>query len=145
VVVAQQKDHEDQDWEALSRKLKSLGVGQVVLVGPVPQWRPSLPAVVANRHWDDDAVAIVDTALDDDIMETNTLLKQASASELTLVPLIDSLCKADSCEARVAPSGDLLLVDYGHLSAAGSLYVVKKMVLPHLQLDPAPATLAISQ
>lgn len=137
VVLAQQKEHEEKDWHALARKLKSLGAGQVVLVGPVPQWQPSLPAVIANRHWHDSSIAIVDDALDDDIMRTNTLLQheEAGGKELTYVSLIDTLCEGESCEARVPDSDDLLLVDYGHLSAAGSLHVVKTVLLPHLQLQ----------
>ncbi|MYN29096.1 acyltransferase family protein [Duganella levis] len=146
VVLAQQKEHEKKDWEALAIKLKSIGVSQIVLVGPVPQWQPSLPAVVANRHWNESSLSIVDAALDQQIIRTNSLMKQSPArAVVTYISLIDALCKGNACEARVQPSGDLLLVDYGHLSAAGSLYVVKNFVVPQLRIPSMPAKLAHGQ
>jgi peptidoglycan/LPS O-acetylase OafA/YrhL len=142
VIVAQQKNHEKTDWQEVARKLKSLGVSQVVLVGPVPQWQPSLPIVVVNRHWGDTAPYITDAALDQNIVRTNARLKIATAHEsLTFVPLIDSLCSNNACLARVSPDNALLLVDYGHLSEEGSLYVVKNLLVPRLALSSHTASL----
>lgn len=142
VIVAQQKNHEKTDWQEFASKLKSLGVSQVVLVGPVPQWQPSLPIVVVNRHWGDTAPYITDAALDQNIVRTNARLKIATAHEnLTFVPLIDSLCSNNACLARLSPDNALLLVDYGHLSEEGSLYVVKNLLVPRLALSSHTASL----
>ncbi|MYN17691.1 acyltransferase family protein [Rugamonas sp. FT107W] len=142
VIVAQQKNHEKTDWQEFASTLKSLGVSQVVLVGPVPQWQPSLPIVVVNRHWGDTAPYITDAALDQNIVRTNARLKVATAHEnITFVPLIDSLCNNNACLARVTPDNALLLVDYGHLSEEGSLYVVKNLLMPHLASTSHTASL----
>ena len=50
VVMAQADRHLESDWPALSERLASLGVQRTILVGPVPQWRPSLPEVIASQY-----------------------------------------------------------------------------------------------
>jgi len=135
VVLGQKDNHELTDWEEIATALKSAGVKQVVLVGPTPQWQPSLPVVIVNRHWADFGDQIHDTALDKKTLRTNALLSRKTKGEdLTFVSLIDKLCAGDNCQARVPPSRSLLLVDYGHLSAEGSSYVVQNIVLPQLKL-----------
>ncbi|WOK32159.1 hypothetical protein [Pseudomonas syringae] len=42
------------------------------------------------------------------------------------------LCIADACRVRPENSTSLLQIDSGHLSAEGSLYVVRNYVLPRL-------------
>jgi hypothetical protein len=136
VILAQRQIHQETAWSALSTQLLALGVKQVVLVGPVPQWQPSLPMVFVTRHWNDNSSYIKDAALDSGIVRTNELLDKLSAHRnYTYVSLIDQLCKDNACLARLPDSGALLLVDYGHLSAEGSEYVIKNLVLPRLQLN----------
>lgn len=68
-------------------------------------------------------------------MRTNGLLSQLTRDAgLTFVSLTDKLCVGEACAARVPPARSLLLVDYGHLSAEGSLFVVDTIVLPQLRL-----------
>lgn len=42
VILAQSVDHQSTDFAALAARLRGIGVRQVILVGPVPQWQPSL-------------------------------------------------------------------------------------------------------
>lgn len=140
VIMAQQKIHQQTDWQALSTRLAALGVRQVVLVGPVPQWQPSLPSVVATRHWREPGNYILDAALDPTILRTNDVMQTlAGRGGYTYVSVIDQLCQKMRCLARIPPGDALLLVDYGHLSAEGSEYVVRHVVMPRLQLEPPGA------
>ena len=47
VIVAQANQHENVDWSSFYERVRNLGVDTVVLVGPLPQWLPSLPVVIA--------------------------------------------------------------------------------------------------
>ncbi|WP_343731137.1 acyltransferase family protein [Duganella sp.] len=133
VVMAQQRDHEKTDWREIGAALKAAGVRQAILVGPVPQWQPSLPIVIVNRHWSDPHPYIQDAALDQSILRTNAKMRALTAGTgVTFVSVIDQLCRAEACLARVPPASDLLLVDYGHLSEEGSSYVVKNLLVPQL-------------
>lgn len=133
VVMAQQRDHEKTDWREIGAALKAAGVRQVILLGPVPQWQPSLPIVIVNRHWHEQQPYIEDAALDHGIMRTNGKMPALlEGSGITFISVIAQLCRAESCLARVSPAGDLLLVDYGHLSEEGSSYVVKNLLVPQL-------------
>ena len=51
VVLAQILAHDQTDWIALARHLRQLGAARVLLVGPAPQWMPSLPLIVATNYW----------------------------------------------------------------------------------------------
>ncbi|EPN16247.1 acyltransferase family protein, partial [Pseudomonas syringae pv. actinidiae ICMP 18804] len=56
----------------------------------------------------------------------------ATSAGIQFVSLIDKLCIADACRVRPENSTSLLQIDSGHLSAEGSLYVVRNYVLPRL-------------
>jgi hypothetical protein len=137
VIIAQASQHELVDWEALSTKLKGLGVKHVILGGPLPQWLPSLPVVVAKRHWNEEK-RISDSGLDRSIVTTNQVLRtKMSNGSLIFVNVFDELCSLKSnkyyCLVRIGSDDDLIAVDYGHLSMEGSEYVVKKLYYPHIK------------
>ena len=125
VFIAQGADHQLTDWNEMARLIASHH-GELVLVGPVPQWRPSLPVIVArdlkaSRDY-------VGEGLDTRILETDGKLHAIYAgSKVRFVSVIDKLCRANECRARV-PSYDgfdLMALDYGHLTPAGSDFVAK--------------------
>lgn len=127
VFLAQATQHERTDWDALAQHLLSLGAKRVVLIGPVPQWRPSLPAVAARSG--QPIPERISTGLDAEVTATDTLLRQREFRNLTYVSLIESLCTPQPCLARAG--NQLLVVDYGHLSRSGALLAagrVKKKV-----------------
>ncbi|KPX30985.1 MULTISPECIES: acyltransferase family protein [Pseudomonas syringae group] len=133
VVIAQKDGHDKTDWRRIAIRLKGFGVRHVVLIGPLPQWNPSLPSVIVNRHWGLTEPYINDPALDRSIMATDQTARQLAASAgIRFVSLIDKLCIADACRVRPEDSNSLLQIDSGHLSAEGSLYVVRNYVLPQL-------------
>jgi hypothetical protein len=133
VVMAQKSDHNKVHWDDIAARLKSYGVKHIVLMGPLPQWAPSLPSVIANRHWGGNDAYITDAALDQSIMAANRAMpKLIDGTSVDFVSLIDKLCVANSCLVRLGGDNSLLQIDDGHLSEQGSVYIVKNYVLPEL-------------
>jgi peptidoglycan/LPS O-acetylase OafA/YrhL len=128
VFIAQGGDHQLTDWTEMA-KLIEANQGELVLVGPVPQWRPSLPVIVAR-----DLKArrdYIGEGLDPKILETDGKLQAIYAgSQVRFVSVIDKLCRRNECRAKV-PSYDgfdLMALDYGHLTPAGSDFVAKHVL-----------------
>ena len=127
VVLAQEGDHAGTDWQALSTRALELGAARVVVVGPSPVWRPTLPRVYAEHHLDDRDEYVsegVDGARFEDDRVVAERLK--GVERLTYVSLLEQLCRADgACLARVddADAIDLIAVDAGHLTPKGSSYL----------------------
>lgn len=133
VVIAQKDQHDKTRWNEIAAQLRRDGVKHVVLLGPLPQWNPSLPSVIANRHWGENESHITDAALDQSVMAADHAARsQIDPHALYFVSLIDKLCIANSCLVRLQDDDSLLQIDSGHLSAEGSLYIVKNFVLPAL-------------
>ncbi|MDD0973983.1 acyltransferase family protein [Pseudomonas fontis] len=134
VVMAQASAHEGTDWNEIARHLKTLGVKNVVLVGPVPQWRPSLPLVMTKRHWKSNGDHIVDQGLDQRMLTSDGLLGQTLSKQyITYISVIERLCEGPACLAKVDNGKSLLVVDYGHLTPAASKYVGSTIILPVLK------------
>ena len=135
VILTQKGRHEQTDWPSLARQTLANGAARVLLVGPMPQWSPSLPEVIATRYWGAsfDRVA---QGLNRDAFEVDRRLKAAldGDSAVTYVSALDGLCTDQGCLAVVPGSRDreLLAVDAGHLSPAGSVFVAETLLRPHL-------------
>lgn len=143
VFVAQGESHELTDWFKVADFVRA-NKGELILIGPVPQWRPSLPIVVArhlNVQYD-----YVGEGLDARIATTNSKLKTTypQGGGVTYVSIMDALCRTNECLAKVPSSDpfDLLVVDYGHLSPAGSDFVArtvfKSLLRPPAATQTAP-------
>ena len=139
LLLAQSSDHEKTDWDALAAFARSHGVRRVLLVGPTPQWHPSLPLRVAREFPAHDPPR-VKSGLDPTVFATDRVLKARfdSASSLTYVSLVDALCSDAGCLATVPPGGPdaLIVVDYGHLSPNGSVFVAQTVLAPALRWRP---------
>ncbi|MBC3436028.1 acyltransferase [Pseudomonas sp. BW16M2] len=134
VVMAQQQFHELTDWNEIAVHLRSLGVRDVVLVGPVPQWRPSLPIVMVKRHWHSTDARIVDQGLDPRMLASDAALKQKlDPALITYISIIGGVCEGGACLAKVDDGKSLLVVDYGHLTPSASLYLGRTLILPRLK------------
>ncbi|MEB0094391.1 acyltransferase family protein [Pseudomonas sp. CCI1.2] len=134
VVIAQKDEHDKTHWDEIAARLKSYGVKHVVLMGPLPQWSPSLPSVIANRHWGANDSHITDAALDRSVMVADRATQSSiDHNAVDFVSLIDKLCVADSCLVRLQGDNSLLQIDSGHLSEKGSIYIVKNFVMPEIE------------
>lgn len=123
VLMAQRENHEQVDWASIERTLKQAGVGSVILIGPAPQWKPTLPTVLAYYYTKQTADR-VKIGIDTDIIGTdNYLRKKYENSGLHYISLINKLCTQDGCLATIPKSSNLITHDYGHLSIEGSRFV----------------------
>lgn len=122
VYIAQAAGHEKVDWESIALKLRQLGAQRVILIGPVPQWHPSLASRVAP-DWPNIPSTLGN--VDADIIQTDNILRSRKFKNLTYVSVIDEICKTSACVSKI--NRDLLVVDYGHLSGEGSKFVAQKL------------------
>jgi hypothetical protein len=134
VVLAQILGHESTDWQELASDLRSRGAERVLLVGPMPQWFPSLPRVVVNHYWGRD-FTYVDDGLNPEIVTIDRALKArlSGSTNIEYVSIVDALCSDRGCRATTPGDDDpLLVVDNGHLSPAGSRYVAETVLRPSI-------------
>ncbi|MEQ6344628.1 acyltransferase family protein [Vibrio cyclitrophicus] len=132
VIIAQANGHQNSDWIAIRDLLFSFGVKQILIVGPIPQWQPSLPrALIQSSTWKSDTF-LSSKALDKSVFFTdNSMRGMRLGGRVDYVSLISELCisreQQVSCRVRT-DSGDLLQFDYGHLSSSGSIFVVNNIL-----------------
>lgn len=125
VILAQKDGHLNTDWTTLASKLKTLGVEKIILIGPVPQWHPSLPIIMTRRHW-----GILPDYINDglilSILDEDMALKKIykNSSSIDYVSMIDALCNNKKCLATVPQTNELTAIDYGHFSAENSVFTV---------------------
>ncbi|WP_106478058.1 acyltransferase family protein [Phytohalomonas tamaricis] len=129
VIIAQQNRHDKNNFEDISNKLLSFGVKQVFVVGPVPEWEPTLPKIIARRHWQDDNkiedVSFVKSLRD---MDQQLVKKFDDSRNFKYFSVMSELCDGYKCLAKLDEDRTPLVFDYGHLSPAGSSYVVKNVL-----------------
>ena len=139
VIIAQANDHDKGDWDTITSKLLSLGVSEVILIGPVSQWKPSLPeTMIKTQHWKTESKFISDINLDTNIIKIDQIMKgKEPIKHLNYISLTDKLCKLGPdkeylCRVKPDNTNELIQVDYGHLSKEGSLFIVNDIIKDHL-------------
>lgn len=130
VIMAQQQNHDKNDYAGIVNHLSSIGIKNIVLIGPVPQWQPSLPRSIALRHFSTKEKTINDNSFDRTLLNTDKTMKErfGGGSDLTYISLLDHLCKGGDCLAKVDNHNAPLVWDYGHLSLPGSDFIVKEIL-----------------
>ena len=157
LIIAQSDRHTQTDWPRVIARVLDLGARHVIVVGPFPRWRPSLPRVYAANHLSDHA-EYVGIGLDGDAFDDDQKLSARlnGIANVTYVSLLDQLCtrqsprparrsapseggsaegaKANACLARVPDEGelDLMALDFGHLTPKGSSYLGRTLWKPYL-------------
>lgn len=137
VIMAQRSQHEKTDWGAIAKKLHSLGVKKVLLLGPVPQWKGRLPLIVA-KNYSNNSLFIDGKYLDNEIATTNDEMKRKASKEYEYINIFDALCKEDAgrvCRARIDSGFTLMSMDYGHPTDEGALFIGKEIILQHLPVN----------
>jgi hypothetical protein len=113
---------------ATVEQLKALQIRRIVILGPVPLWKRTLPLALVNayrlRHVIADRIATgVTGAGNDEQMRT---FSQAHGVEYVSAWRV--LCDSDGCLTRVGTTADdVVTTDIVHLSNAGSRYLVEKI------------------
>jgi hypothetical protein len=115
--------------DRVARLANSVGVKKVIVVGEIPTWDPDLPhglirnfvekrQKVPERTW----VGVTKESLEMDAQ----MRTWALPPNYQYFSVKDVLCDADGCLTRVGVNlaTDVVVWDYGHLTQAGSDYVV---------------------
>lgn len=137
VIMAQQHNHDKNDYAGIVSHLRSIGIKNIVLIGPVPQWQPSLPRSIALRHLSTKEKTFNDNSFDSTLLNTDKNMKTefGSGSDVAYISILDHLCKGSDCLAKVDNNNTPLAWDYGHLSLPGSDFIVKEILSKHLKLS----------
>ena len=130
VIMAQHFDHDKNNYDQIINYLLGLGIKHIVLIGPVPQWQPSLPRAIALRHFDKNEQLIADSSFERYlfVIDNNMRARYEKSDEVSYISLLQQLCKGDKCLAKVDDVNSPLVWDYGHLSLAGSKYIAREVL-----------------
>jgi peptidoglycan/LPS O-acetylase OafA/YrhL len=108
------------------------GIGSVIIAGQVPTWSPSLKEVIAREVQEGGTPALYSmNGLNRAVFQVDETLKATAwADGVYYVSLVDGLCRSSGCRRLKgsAVPDDLMAVDYGHLSAGGSQFVVREIL-----------------
>lgn len=122
------------EWNTIVSALEKYDIKTLYIVGPVPQWDPSLPHAHATQLGYALPVNI-NTFLRRSVIADNDFLYNLqlnpSGTEVVKISPFRFLCHKDNaCNYIVpdAPDDDKLIVfDYGHLSYSGSIYLTREI------------------
>jgi len=109
------------------QRLKDLGAHQIVVVGQIPTWTPSLPDYLRKKYVSR-GIAIPERATPDaESLRMDDLMGSVTYPPgVTYISLRKMLCENDKCLVRVGhDASDLIIWDYGHLTPKGARFVVQ--------------------
>lgn len=145
VILAQRSAHDATDWTAVAARLRELGAKNVLVVGPAPEWAPSLPEVVSSQYWGRNYDRVgYGLATERFVMDRALKSYYAGSALLTYVSLIDVLCgpatpttglpPQDACTAVIPGSAppELMTFDAGHFTPNASRYIARTVLVPYL-------------
>ena len=136
VVLVQRDKHEKNDYRKISNKLLALGVKDVFILGPVPQWKPSLPRVIALRHWNTNEVQFYDKNFVSELVHTDKQMESLfddSQPHIKYLSILSSLCEQEKCIAKVDQNNTPLVWDHGHLTNIGASFIFKKVLFDEFE------------
>lgn len=102
----------------------------IVIVGNVPQWEPSLPEIMARARRSLQKELHIETPLLKELRASDELVRAAAASRnVDFVSPLEVLCGTYECRATVSTSAGVepMAYDYGHLTKEASSLVVGKL------------------
>jgi peptidoglycan/LPS O-acetylase OafA/YrhL len=108
------------------RQLKALHIPRIVILGPVPLWKRTLPLALVNtyrlRHVIADRLASGVTGVGSD----DQMRAFSQAAGVEYISAWRAFCDGDGCLTRVGPTADdVVTTDIVHLSDAGSKFLIE--------------------
>ncbi len=111
--------------------LKKIGIGEIEIVGPVPQWSDGLPKQLYS-YYRSHVPHIIPERMQSGLMGNfsnldSELRLKFKNGKVHYISAKDILCNSDGCLTQVGGEGGSLTAwDYAHLTAQGSVYLVSK-------------------
>ena len=117
--------------------IKQRGAKNILIVGQIPLWFPSLPVQLSDRYIRNNQPIPERTFLG---VDTESLKIDASMRALsypknvTYLSVKDALCDKSGCLTKVGPNleKDIIVWDYGHLTIAGAKFLTHALIEPEL-------------
>jgi peptidoglycan/LPS O-acetylase OafA/YrhL len=118
-------------WQAADH-LKSLGAGQVLVIGQIPTWVNSLPHNI-NLNFLRKGLPVpahTMTGVDRGSLDMDATMHASRLPGVEYLSLRESLCTSDGCLTSVGDQypNDLLVHDYGHLTKNGARYLAEYFI-----------------
>lgn len=103
---------------------------KIVVVGPVPRWKGNLVSIVLN-YWTENKSTppqYMKFGLDGAVAVWDSYFKvQIPALGVNYLSAYDEFCNSEGCLTRIGKDiADLPVIDWGHLSAHGAIYLVNR-------------------
>ncbi len=118
--------------------LKDAGI-EIVLIGPVPIWNPSLPKAIFEAYkseWPHRIPARMNNIATETVRQTDRFMRDIAANNaITYFSAFDAFCNAGGCSTFVG--GEPVAWDSSHLTGVGADYLVQGM-FEKLQLQLRP-------
>ena len=107
MVITQALKHDETNWENIGKSLLQLGVSNIVIVGPISQWKPSLPKVMVKpKNWNSAEDFIFDAGLDLRAVQVDEKMKNYNIlRELPIYLLLIIYVKDDAAAIQMSNSG----------------------------------------
>jgi peptidoglycan/LPS O-acetylase OafA/YrhL len=121
-------DHDLERFKQTLQQLKALGIPRIVVLGPVPRWKRTLPLAIVNayrfQHENPERIANGVSGGDDDSL----MQRLSEAQGVEYISAWRVLCNDEGCLTRVGPTADdVVATDAIHLSEAGSRFLVQSI------------------
>ena len=144
VILAGRWDPHNQQWRQLKNTVEQLrksGVHNIVIIGPAPIWDNQLPHIMARFNI---PFARLPRRLKDhveaDIFLTDRSMQLAAQQwQVSYISLLSMLCNQQGCLSRLGKTpAQLMSLDEGHFTPAGSKYVASKLAHINESLKSGP-------
>ena len=112
-----------------------VAVPDIILLGPSPDWPPTLPDIVFKYWTEFHALPDRLKHLTDEYRAFDAAFRDIADSEhVRFISIFDALCNSDGCLTHTPASrSELLFWDHGHLTVEGATYLVQKLGLANLE------------
>ncbi|MFZ4701052.1 MAG: acyltransferase family protein [Candidatus Methylumidiphilus sp.] len=132
VLIAQNADHDIASFKLISEKLKSLGVGKVIIIGPTPHWTANLSDIILRKLWPDTPNRTW-VGVDDRVLKDNAKLQAyfTQTYPTGFVNLIDFFCNEQGCLTYLGDDKKTGITawDSGHLTPMASDYLAEGLLV----------------
>lgn len=108
--------------------IRAITARPVFVIGPPPQWKPSLPRAIVDHYGQSGtAPERLDFGLVPRVAKVDRkLAKQLRERAVTYISLWNLLCDTAGCLTRTGTGPeDFISYDYGHLTRAGGIYLLE--------------------
>ncbi len=122
------------DLKALARQLKSYGVTNLIVVGPVPRYERPLYQLIVRQYWPEPPRRI-NAHFAPEVREADESLKQLygnGQSGFDYLSARDVFCDNTGCLTYLGadPKQGLVTFDYGHLTSIASVFLSRSALAP---------------